>query len=355
LSSSSGLNVTKGRYVAYTITYENRGSENVDKTSVYLKVDPRLDGVEFKPAASAFKNDTIVWDLADFYSGELGKIECVFKYSGSTDENLNMTASIPLEAGEANPEDNESSLSQELSEDEYEFQKSIISGGTGDSITLPDSAGAIEYIISFANYTSDTIFTVYVVDTIRLNHSMSFIQTTASSHSVMTEAFPGAPGQDIGILVWTFEDINLYPNPGKNPEIVTHQGFVSFKIGLNKNLSEGMVLSNRASVAFDYYDPQLTNWTYALVDNPRVGIQEIVLQSNLIVYPNPAGNSLSVELGFQDNCEMQYDVQTISGQIILSGELHTNCEIDVSSLSPGIYVLTLKTESGYYTIKFLKS
>jgi hypothetical protein len=40
---------------------------------------------------------------------------------------------------------------------------------------------------------------------------------------------------------------------------------------------------------------------------------------------------------------------------ILSGELHTNCEIDVSSLSPGIYVLRLKTESGYYTIKFLKS
>ena len=355
LSSKSGLSVTKNRHVSYTILYENKGSENVAETEVKLRVDPRLNEIKFSPEPVSFQNDTATWVVKDLFSGETGKIECVFELTNSSDDQLYMNASISLQENEANPEDNESELTQSLSEQEFEFHKTIISSGGGDSIMLNDSSDKIEYLISFANFTSDTVFDVYVVDTIKLNHSLSYIKTTASSHDVTIEAFPGVIGEDIGIIVWTFKDINLYPNPNHEPEIVSHQGFISFELGLTDQLQEGQILTNRASVVFDYYEAEGTNQTYALVSNELVSLQPIHVDFDLNVYPNPSEGYIYVDSDVQNLEGSEFKVIDLSGQVVQSGVLNLEGKIDLNDLSQGVYYLQLLVEDQIIHVKFIKA
>ncbi|MBR9861224.1 T9SS type A sorting domain-containing protein [bacterium] len=354
LTSSSGLRVNKDRNIAYTLTFENRGSEDVASTSVSLTSDSRLNNVKFDPSPSSVNGNNATWEINDFYAGERRNIHCVFAYADNSTDDIELSASIPIEGNDVNPEDNQSELSQELSEFEYEFHKSILGDQLGDSIELIDSATEIEYIINFANYTSDTIYTVYVVDTIKLNHSLSYIQTTAASHDFQTEAFPGKKGEDIGIIIWTFEDIKLAPNPNQNPEIVSHQGFVRFKLGLNPNLAQGMTLTNRASVVFDYYDAQSTNTTQAVVVNQIAGIEEFDVENALFkVYPNPAGNTIHLDIELNGFQNYSYSIYGMDGQICLSGEQSSDA-LDIENLSAGVYFIKVYSQGEIYTCKFVK-
>ncbi|MGB0888087.1 MAG: T9SS type A sorting domain-containing protein [Vicingaceae bacterium] len=70
------------------------------------------------------------------------------------------------------------------------------------------------------------------------------------------------------------------------------------------------------------------------------------------IYPNPVQNKLFFEL---DNEEvLQLEIIDFSGKLILSKKDYTKKNVDVSSLSQGIYVLRISTQNGITTNRFVK-
>ena len=81
------------------------------------------------------------------------------------------------------------------------------------------------------------------------------------------------------------------------------------------------------------------------------GIPEIAANSNLIVYPNPATNNITIESSQQAVIE----ILNIQGQLIKSVAANVNkTNIDISALLSGVYLVEVKTEKEVVIRKFVK-
>jgi hypothetical protein len=63
-------------------------------------------------------------------------------------------------------------------------------------------------------------------------------------------------------------------------------------------------------------------------------------KKNLILYPNPADNSLTLQLETRSK-SMEIIVYDLMGKLVLEKSLHETNTLDVSSLNPGMYILRL--------------
>jgi len=81
------------------------------------------------------------------------------------------------------------------------------------------------------------------------------------------------------------------------------------------------------------------------------GIKELNENKNIKIYPNPVTNNFSIES--QDNSIIK--IITIQGQLLKTIEANNrNTTIDVSDLSGGVYFITVTTDNGTTTKKFIK-
>jgi hypothetical protein len=87
------------------------------------------------------------------------------------------------------------------------------------------------------------------------------------------------------------------------------------------------------------------------IDSCNIGVNEISgKQSNINVYPNPAGKLLYFSgLPGKATAEI-YDIRS---KLIKSKQLNTN-QIDISSLAKGLYFIKLSTKEGSVVRKFVK-
>jgi hypothetical protein len=71
------------------------------------------------------------------------------------------------------------------------------------------------------------------------------------------------------------------------------------------------------------------------------------------VYPNPASDNLFIELDSKTK-NAQITISDLSGKSIINTILLNQNSIDISGLQLGMYMLTISTENGSETIKFIK-
>ena len=71
------------------------------------------------------------------------------------------------------------------------------------------------------------------------------------------------------------------------------------------------------------------------------------------VYPNPATENLFVELDSKIKTT-QINISDLSGKSIINTKLSNQNNIDISGLQLGMYMLTVSTENGSETVKFIK-
>ncbi|CAN5322999.1 hypothetical protein BH09BAC1_BH09BAC1_19610 [soil metagenome] len=81
-----------------------------------------------------------------------------------------------------------------------------------------------------------------------------------------------------------------------------------------------------------------------------VGVEELFLQSNLQLYPNPANNVLNVRL--DNSIEGTYKIMGANGQLFLTGELMGAAQIDISMLSSGVYLFVAATDKQQVVKRF---
>lgn len=91
------------------------------------------------------------------------------------------------------------------------------------------------------------------------------------------------------------------------------------------------------------------------------GLTESTASPRLSVYPNPASNYLTLTYTSEENTTVNISVTNSLGQIVYSsvysGEAligKNDWIISTESLEAGIYFITIETENGNQTVKFIK-
>ncbi|MBO6515264.1 MAG: T9SS type A sorting domain-containing protein [Bacteroidia bacterium] len=353
LIGGAGAIVNVNNRQQYFIQYENLGSSEVEKGTVSLKFDSKLSSLTADPMPRRIIGDSAVWDISALWPGEQGVIRCVFDVTGDAQEDLNLTASISQPKSEDEDDNNTSSLTQQLVDQDIDIHKFVNPGlATSDTAyLLPDSDNVL-YQISFANYTPDTVHTIYVVDTIPLNASIKSIDDVSFSHPMVDASYPGPPFSNYYVLVYKFEDIDLPPNPTRNGEIVTDEGHASFQLTLKNNLVDGQQFLNTATVVFDHVFEKQTNTVTAIVDEDLVSAPSFEVSNTATLYPNPTEGLVYLDQATEEFTS--YKVFTFNGQLAQEGELSLGGEIDLRQCESGIYILQLDGGSTAYRTKLIK-
>ncbi|QBN20501.1 T9SS type A sorting domain-containing protein [Flavobacterium nackdongense] len=117
-----------------------------------------------------------------------------------------------------------------------------------------------------------------------------------------------------------------------NPSYTMREPAIVFQ-NINTNHTVDVVFASGA----DTYDLPINFATLSVKKNDND-------QEPFIVYPNPAKSKIYAD------CKNGYKILSISGQILLQSSLPTS-EIDISSLSDGIYLLKTETQLSKFTKK----
>ena len=76
------------------------------------------------------------------------------------------------------------------------------------------------------------------------------------------------------------------------------------------------------------------------------------------LYPNPAKETLNINVKFADATDVMYILTDVSGRVIkMVNSQNVNEEtksLDISNLAPGVYMLSAKTDKGTSTERFIK-
>jgi hypothetical protein len=76
----------------------------------------------------------------------------------------------------------------------------------------------------------------------------------------------------------------------------------------------------------------------------NVGVEEIALEDQLNIYPNPVTDVLNVQWK-NTNESANLSIRDLSGRLVLSERVaNGNAVLDLSNLSSGNYILELQTE-----------
>ena len=352
LISASGPRAIAANIQQYYINYENLGSNELVEGIVKLTFDEDLEKMIASPPPQKVEGDTAYWNVNDLSPGEKGVIKCLFKVKDDAEEFIDLTANIIQNESEEDDENNTSSLTQKIMPEDDEVRKFVNPESTwSDTSFINPDAESITYQISFANYTNDTVRTVYVIDTVALDQTIQEILDVSWSHNVIPTTIEGPKYSDYAILIYKFPNINLPPNPTKNGEIVNDEGHIAFTMKMNGNLQLGTTYSNRARVLFDVDLDEMTNEVQAVVEE-EASVLNIPSAQPVMVYPNPTENIVTVDLDINKACD--FTVTSISGKQVLTGELGQDHQIDLAGLSPSIYFINVLTETGFYTARVVK-
>ncbi len=130
------------------------------------------------------------------------------------------------------------------------------SGADADGDIL-DSDSMLTYIVRFQNTGTDTAFNIYVRDTLDLPHlDMSGFRITGATHPYQVTMSSG------GELEFAFPNIML-PDSGANQ--MGSNGSLTYQVAPKAGLPLGTVISNSASIYFDFNAPVKTNTTHSRI------------------------------------------------------------------------------------------
>ena len=160
----------------------------------------------------------------------------------------------------------------------------------------------------------------------------------------MTYARRVANGQNI--ILFDFPNIDL----ADSSDHINCHGMFKYTIRNFSNTPVGTDIDHRVGIYFDYNDVVLTNTATTQVCNPSA-IEEVANKADLVIYPNPANDILSVS----SSKGKTYEVTNILGQVMMTGSLNSSVTpVNVDALSTGIYNIKVTGDRTVNIQKFQK-
>lgn len=87
----------------------------------------------------------------------------------------------------------------------------------------------------------------------------------------------------------------------------------------------------------------LAESTVSVSENPIAGLN---------IYPNPSNGIINVE--YSDNADLQFNIYSVEGKLVKTGNLSGYGQIDIQALNAGSYVIQLSNENGLSTVNLIK-
>lgn len=212
----------------------------------------------------------------------------------------------------------------------------------------------INYTINFQNIGDERAKDVYIDDILSSKLDLNTLTIINSSHPMTTTL------DDTRKLRFEFKNILL---PSKKTDEEASKGFVTFNINPDTSLNFNDIISNNASIKFDFNDTINTNWIHnkyveIIIDTVKVidtskkdsthNSIRYLEKDEITVYPNPVSDYLNIKI---KDVSVDYNVKlnTIDGKLLF--ESNNSSKINMSKLSKGLYLLIISTEK--YTKQFI--
>ena len=89
-----------------------------------------------------------------------------------------------------------------------------------------------------------------------------------------------------------------------------------------------------------------------IYEQHHLGVDEIDAENGFMIYPNPTNDVIFVKTCHSASLQSEYRITNIMGQTIMNGTINSeNKQIDVSSLTNGIYFITFAGETQKFVVK----
>lgn len=282
----------------YLLTIENTGT-TAGATNLVFNYNSKLVKVTPSLGPNQIDPGRLTWNNISLTPGDEQSILVKITAPSSAfmnSESFGLSAAIAGSTDDNNDNDRDS-LTQTVAADVSPIAKFQVPAPAiqGDSIAWYDPAsGKIDYTIRFTNTGSDTLDYVVVRDTVSTPSWVTYIQETGHSHPFSRNVYTNPSMPNRVILVYTFNNLRLPPNPSGNPELAASSGFISFRLGISGSIPAGSTIRNRAVVYREDQTAVLTNTVVA--KTAMSSIAGLKKQNNhLKIYPNPGAGQFIIE------------------------------------------------------------
>jgi hypothetical protein len=199
-------------------------------------------------------------------------------------------------------------------------------------------ADPLRYTIRFQNEGTYKAFDIVIRDTLDAHLDPSTFELRASSHSV-----DAAITAD-GIISFVFSNIDL---PTREDDEAGSQGYVSFTVMPDADVTDFQRIYNRASIYFDFNPPIVTNMTEWNLVHDLATVATEDLQRTMTISPNPAQERVFITLDFAAN----YQLWNTTGQVIKAGDLQSGRNEIGLDVPAGLYYCRVADEQGRSLVK----
>ena len=328
----------------YKIVVSNMGTQTVNTATVTLNYDAAIQtytSASQDPATNTTGQLTFtVNNIAPLTNQEITVTLTTFiPPTVNGGEIIAFTATVTPDTNDVTPNDNTFIYEQEVVNSYDPNDKLVLQG---EQIYIEQAGDYLNYMVRFQNTGSASALKVIIKDELNpmLNRD-TFTPVSASHNYQMTL-------NEQGELTFTFNNINL---PHEAADAPGSNGYIAYKIKPVTGLQIGDIINGeQAHILFDYNLPIITNATATevieLLNTPQYSTSTVKL------YPNPATDKLYISTA--NNTDIQkVTIYNLQGRQLLSAE-NVSAAVDISSLAKGLYIVSVKTENGTTSRKFIK-
>jgi hypothetical protein len=200
----------------------------------------------------------------------------------------------------------------------------------------------VDFTIRFQNTGNAAAEHVYILDTISTVFDAESFQVLGSSHDMI-------PQWQVGrILRFDLPEIML-PDSASDP--IASQGFVSFRLRPVSSIQYYDTLSNTSDIFFDM-NPGIRTNTAQLIVSWWESVPERWINTFQVI-PNPTVSSIRIT--GTDLTNATWQIHSVDGRSHLTGRSNSyDPKIDVSSLAPGQYIITVISDQANHRASFIK-
>ncbi len=344
----SGINIQQGSRNHLVFTLKNHGLQKANDVFVKFSGSNQLKNFQSNYPIRVLNDSLIRWDLGNIAPLQSKTIEFSFAIQDNRDipdNELFFEMEFEYQSQNETKTGKNTFLQSIMDFDEdarkiqFIKQKPLLDV---DYIHTTDTV--ITYQILFRNMLEEVLEEVTIIDTLDLSLPFSYIQELASGHEYTTQLIQDSKNPNRGYLLWHFSDMNLQPNPTNNPEIRNDRSFIQFQF-VFKYLPHQQHIFNRAGILMNGYFQTSTNSVVAITDQTLSKTTPINLPADPVYtcYPNPAKDLISISGLISGS--LYYSIADPLGKKWLEGVTNGR-EIDVSSLTSGLYFLMLPSREG---------
>ena len=334
----------------YILALKNNGNQTQSGTVSLTFDDAKADYVSSLPNTTSQNSNVLNWDFTGLEPFETKVIHVTLNVNSPTEtpavnigDVLEFSSEVTSPGTDETPSDNLYSFNQVVVGSYDPNDKQVVEGSQVD---ISKSGDYLTYIVRFQNTGNYSAENVVVKDYLSPYLDLNTLQMVSSSHpfrSTLTQS---------NRLEFFFEGINL---PASSIDEHGSHGYICFKIKPKANtISLGTTINNKASIYFDYNDPINTNTvstTFSALSN-----NDLSFDGYFNLSPNPTSSILNLHVKNEVNLK-SLEIYNPLGQLVLTKESDinaTNIPLDVTGLKDGVYVISIVTDKGKTSKRFIK-